>query len=306
MKRLLAGLLLVCFVATPACVLPNASSVEKRLTIGLALGSGGAGGLAHIGMLQVFDELNIKPDRIVGTSIGAVIGGLYAAGLDAAVIRDIFEQFGGSELDVLTKLMEPTSALDLGDLVDLDISNGALFDSNGFLKFLLKKISARTFKELAIPLEVISTDYWTGKTVVLDSGDLFTAIQASMAVPGLFTPVVQNDRLLIDGGTSNPLPFDQLTGKFDIIIAIDVSGSRDPASRDQVGWSDLLFNTFEIMQQSIIAEKRQQKQPHIYIKPDIRNIRLLHFNRIDEILEQAKPAASELKERLAARLKEAS
>jgi NTE family protein len=265
-------------------------------SIGLALGSGGAGGLAHIAMLQVFDDLGIKPKRIAGTSIGAIIGALYASGLSAIEIRDIFDDFAGSSLDVLSELMGDDIDLEIRDLLNIDISRGGLLDPSGFLRFLGSKTNVTTFAELEIPLSVVATDYWTGETVVLESGDLFDAIRASMAVPGLFPPVGHEDRLLIDGGTSNPLPWDQLTTCCDLTVAIDVSGSRTRSKDGQAALLDLLFNTFEIMQQSVIAERIRHSRPDIYIKPDIRGIRLLHFNRIETILEQAEPAARELRE----------
>ncbi|MAT64944.1 MAG: Patatin [Gammaproteobacteria bacterium] len=267
-------------------------------SIGLALGSGGAGGLAHIAMLQVFDDLSIRPDRIAGTSIGAVIGALYAAGLSAQQIRGIFAEFGGSSLDALSRLAEPDAGLTFSDLVEIDIDNGGLIDSGGFLDFLAGKIEARTFAELEIPLEIVATDYWSGKMVVLKQGDLFEAIAASMAVPGLFAPVPRDEQLLIDGGTSNPLPFDLLEGRHALIVAIDVSGSRQGGGQDQVEWNRLVFSTFEIMQQSIIAARMRARKPDIYIKPDTSGVRLLHFNRIDRILEQAGPAARTLKQQL--------
>nr|WP_218915047.1 patatin-like phospholipase family protein [Desulfurivibrio alkaliphilus] len=265
--------------------------------IGLALGSGGAGGLAHIAMLRVFDDLGVKPAGIAGTSIGAVIGALYAAGLSAAEIEEIFTEFGGSSLDVLSRLITPNAELTLTALLKIGNDGGA-FDPGGFLEFLADKVEARRFEDLAIPLKVVATDYWTGKTVVLDQGDLFSAVQASMAVPGLFSPVQHDQQLLIDGGTSNPLPFDLLLKSHDLVVAIDVSRSRTRPEDQQVDSLDLLLGSFTMMQQSIIAARMEATQPDIYIKPEIHDIRMLHFNRIEEVLEQAKPAASELKSRL--------
>ena len=234
--------------------------------IGLALGSGGAGGLAHIAMLRVFDDLEIAPDRIAGTSIGAVIGALYAAGLSADQIHAIFDDFGGSSLDALSTLMTPSAE--------------------------------RTFEELSIPLEIVATDYWTGEPVVLSEGDLFMAIRASMAVPGLFSPVKHGEHLLVDGGMSNPLPYDLLTDRHDLVVAIDVSGTRVPDGGSERGMTDLLFSTFEIMQQSIIAARMQSARPDIYLRPDTNDVRLLQFNRIETILEHAGPAAADLRRRL--------
>ncbi|MFO7576533.1 MAG: patatin-like phospholipase family protein [Pelovirga sp.] len=299
MKRTLTGgLLMLILLMASAVAAADDESGKPSPAIGLALGSGGAGGLAHIAMLQVFDDLRIKPAQITGTSIGAVIGGLYAAGLSAAELRAVFEEFGGSSLDLLSQLVLSDNGLNLGDVLQLDIDNGGLIDSGGFLEFLAGKIEARSFAELKIPLAVVATDYWTGETVVLKDGDLLSAIEASMAVPGLFSPVQKDRQILIDGGTTNPLPFDLLDDGHDLVVAIDATGSRAPGEESQVSWSDALFNTFEIMQQSLIAERMRSGEPDIYIKPDTGDVRLLHFNQIDSILEGAAPAAEELKSRL--------
>ena len=271
---------------------------DSPRSLGLALGSGGAGGLAHIAMLQVFDDLEMRPDHIAGTSIGALIGALYASGLSAEEIRDIFDDFGGSNLDLLSGLMRLSSDFTLRDLFRLDFGEGGFIDSGGLLEFLASNVEARTFDDVAIPLDVVATDYWTGDTVVLNEGNLFEAIEASMAVPGLFSPVRHGDQLLIDGGTSNPLPFDLLEGQYDLVVAIDVSGARRPDETGKAGLTDLLFNTFEIMQQSLIASRMRISEPDIYIKPDTSNFRLLHFHRLEEILKQAEPAAEELRQAL--------
>jgi len=282
-----------------ALLLPMPLAADERPprpTIGLALGSGGANGLAHIAMLRVFDELGIVPDRITGTSIGAVIGGLYAAGLPADEIQDIFDDVAGSPLDALSGLAG--SDLDLADLLQIGLSDGGLLDSGGFLRFLAGHTEVRRFAELRIPLAVVATDYWTGESVVIDEGRLFPAIEASMAVPGLFSPVARGEQLLIDGGTSNPLPFDLLQGEVDLVIAVDVTGSRQPDDDEPPGVTDMLFNTFKIMQQSLTAKAVRHAPPHVYLRPEARGVRLLHFNRIHEILAQAEPAADELRDQL--------
>lgn len=295
---LMKGVLMMSMLLSTMGLMADEGQKDRPPSIGLALGSGGAAGLAHIAMLQVFDDLDVKPARIAGTSIGAVIGGLYAAGLSAEEIQDIFDEFGGSNLDMLSHLVLSDSDLKLADLLKLDIKNGGLIDSGGFLEFISDKIDARTFDDLDIPLEVVATDYWTGETVVLNEGDLFQAIEASMAVPGLFSPVQRGEQLLVDGGTTNPLPFDLLNGEHDLVVAIDVTGSRSSGEKKQLNWTEALFNTFEIMQQSLIASRIRSQKPDIYIKPDVGDIRLLHFNRIATTLERSAPAAQELKQQL--------
>lgn len=271
-----------------------------RPTIGLALGSGGANGLAHIAILQVFDELGIVPDRITGTSIGAVIGGLYAAGLSAQQIRDIFAAVAGSPMEAFSGLAK--SDVKLARLLRFWRRGAGLLDSSGFMHVLAAHIKPRTFAELRIPLTVVATDYWTADTVAINEGNLFRAIEASMAVPGLFMPVRHGEHLLIDGGTSNPLPFDLLQGQVDLVIAVDVSGNHQPNNGQELGMSDMLFNSFKIMQQSITRQALRYQPPDILIKPEAPGVRLAHFHRINEILEQAAPAAATLRELLIGQL----
>ncbi|MDW7747618.1 patatin-like phospholipase family protein [Halomonas sp.] len=296
MPRLAFALFTAALLAAASGASASADTPSPRPTIGLALGSGGANGLAHIAILQVFDDLGIVPDRIVGTSIGAVIGGLYAAGLPAEAIRDIFDDVAGSPLDALSGLAE--SEVELSSLVPFGRDDAGLLDSAGFLRFLAGHTEVRTFDELRIPLEVVATDYWTGESVTLDAGLLFPAIEASMAVPGLFLPVHRGEQLLIDGGTTKPLPFDLLHGEVDLVIAVDVSGSRRQEDGEELGLTDMLFNSFKIMQQAIIRQALHHRPPDLYLRPETRGVRLLHFNRIDEILRQTEPAAEELRDML--------
>jgi NTE family protein len=268
-------------------------------SIGLVLGSGGAGGLAHIAMLEVFEELDITPDALAGTSIGAIVGTLYAAGLDSAEIAEIFREFGGSALDPLSGLVGNNGGPGWRDLLEIDLENGGFIDADGFLDFIGEQFEARTFAELDLPMKIVATNYWDGEEHVFDDGDLMTAIKASMAVPGLFIPVRLDDKLLVDGGASNPLPVDLLTDH-DVIIAIDVTGTREPDGEESPGITDLLFKTFEIMQQSIIRAKIALQPPDIYIKPALSGVRLLHFDRVDKVLEQTETSASELRDQLIA------
>ena len=120
-----------------------------------------------------------------------------------------------------------------------------------------------------------------------------------MAVPGLFEPVRHDDgQPLIDGGASNPLPYDLLQGEYDYVIAVGVSGNGSPNATEEIGMTDLLFKSFSIMQGSIIRHMTRLDPPDLYLVPDTGGIRLLHFNRIDEILEKAEPAAGELRAQL--------
>lgn len=286
---------LVLLLAMVILLQPPVPASAAPPEIRLALGSGGAGGLAHIAMLRVFDEMDVRPARISGTSIGAVIGALYAAGLSADEIEGIFREFAGSEIDALTGILR--SEMQLHDVLAVDLDGGGLIDPSTFLDFLAGHVEATRFEDLHIPLTVVATDFWSGEPVIIDAGDLFAAVHASMAVPGLFDPVIRDDMLLVDGGTSKPLPYDLLLSETDRVVAIDVSGNRRPHD-DHIGITDLLFKTFELMQQSLIREMRLRHEPDLYIKVDTSGVRLLELNRLDTILEQARPAAEHLRQQL--------
>jgi len=290
-RRIAAGLVLLSsMVSADQCEPPR---------IGLALGSGGAGGLAHIAMLEVFEASGLKPARVAGTSIGGIIGALHAAGLESSEIRELFNEFGDSALNPFSGFLTDNGAPGLQALVEIDLANGSFIDSSGFIEFIAGKFDARSFAELETPLAIVATDYWSGEAHVFREGDLLVAIQASMAVPGVFAPVSFENKLLIDGGASNPLPLD-LLDDVDIVVAIDVSGTRREARDGKPNITDLLFSTFEIMQQSIVREKAEHRAPDIYIKPELPGIRLLHFDRVDRVLELAGDGAEQLRSELAA------
>ncbi len=262
--------------------------------IGLALGSGGAGGLAHIAMLAEFEALDLRPAALAGTSIGAIVATLHAGGLDSSEIRELFEDFGDSAMN---PFQGDQGLPGWRDLIDLQLGNGGVLDPDGFLDLVDERMTARRFSDIDRPLLIVATDYWSGEAHVFDSGELRTALRASMAVPGLFAPVSLDDKLLIDGGASNPLPFDVL-GEVDRVVAIDVTGTRSRQPDDPPGITDLLFKTFEIMQQSIVRARVEADPPDLLIRPALEEVRLLHFDRVDTVIEQAGSAAAELRQAL--------
>ncbi|WP_211239064.1 patatin-like phospholipase family protein [Desulfonatronum lacustre] len=305
-RRFLGGAVTVA-ASLPFSAMAGGRSGEtpwSGLTVGLALGSGGANGLAHIPMLEVFDDLGVVPKMIAGTSIGAVIGALYASGLSGEDLRRLALDFASEDRHIMSTLIRGSAGLSLLDLIRPDLDNGGLLDSQGFLDFLREKVRVSTFEELAIPLMVVAADYWKREQVVLGQGPLIPAIKASMAVPGLFAPVELDGRLLVDGGTVNPLPFDLLHDRCDLVVAVDVSGGAagptepaEPAepAEDKPDALDSLFNTFEIMQRAITAEKLKNRAPHIFVRPETSGVRLLHFHKAEQIFTQSEPAAEALR-----------
>ncbi len=263
--------------------------------IGLALGGGGAKGLAHIVMLEALDELGIRPHRIAGTSIGAIIGALYAAGHSGTQIRALIEQFlFTSGADTKEPKVQLPYSLRWLDFLDPTFASGGLLDSSDFISFIGETLQTQRFSDLKIPLQVMSADLWSGESVVLKSGPLLPALQASMALPGLFPPVELNGRELVDGGVADPLPYELLLDSCDIVVAIDVSGDPDPNNHSAMSFMGVLIHSFHTMTQNILLEKLKQHQPQIYIKPDIHDVRVLEFYKANQIFTQAQPAKAQL------------
>ena len=270
--------------------------------IGIALGAGGAKGVAHIPMLEALDELGITPHRIAGCSIGAVMGALYASGLSAQEIKDKIARLAITRSDTVRGVFSDRKINKWLGMIDPDFRRSGLIKSESIMAELCEDRSCETFEELAIPLTVVATDFWERRTVVLDSGPLKPAIQASMALPGLFTPVELDGRVLIDGGTVNPVPYDVLTNSCDVVIAIDIN-SGSAAERGSVpGYFDTVFGSVQIMQQAIVEQELRARPPDIYIKPQLSDFRTLHYHKVDEIYRQADAAKLELKHRLTERL----
>ncbi len=183
--------------------------------IGIALGGGGAKGLAHISMLEVLDELGVRPHRISGTSIGAIIGALYASGLPARGIREGIGDLTATPR-TLKELFEAKKLPSWIEIIDIDVARGSLLQIDRFLEKLQTVIGVSQFEDLSIPLRVVAADFWARKEVVFTAGPLIPAVAASFALPGIFKPVVMDGRVLVDGGSVNPLPYDLLLDECDI------------------------------------------------------------------------------------------
>lgn len=270
--------------------------------IGLALGAGGANGLAHIAMLEVLDKMKLRPHRIAGSSIGAVIGAMFASGMSGANIRELVDQsFIAGDTGFIRKLVSD-QAMHWLELVELEVGNGGLLDSQRILSHFYDSISADAFADLKVRLDIVAADLWGMEQVVLNDGTLLPAVTASMAIPGIFEPVEIDGRILIDGGAVNPVPWDLLFDDCDIVIGIDVSGMRSRPESNENGYFEILFNSIKVMQKAIVAEKMRHRAPDIYIAPQITDIRALEFYNAAAVFEQAAPAKKQLEEELSALL----
>lgn len=292
-RHFLLGILAATTLAGLSC-----TQTGRQPRIGLALGGGGAKGLAHIVMLEVLDELGIQPWRIAGTSIGAIVGALYAGGRSGREIRAIVHELVGRDGETLAGFFGRANALRWLDFIDPALGSGGLLSSDDFMEFLHEVLGLDRFEQLRFPLRVVAADLWSGDTVVLDEGPLYPALQASMAVPGIFPPVRLNGRLLVDGGVVNPLPFDLLMDDCDLVVAIDVAGNRSHEDGENPSFFNVLFHSFHNMERAILREKLQRERPHIYIRPDINDVRLLEFYKAGQVFSEAQPARAQLKRQL--------
>lgn len=282
----------------PAVQSVPALPARSHPSIALALGGGGARGLAHTLMLEAFDELGIRPKVIAGTSIGAIYGAAYASGLTAREIRAQTEEALTGRLDLLRDLVS-SRAQGLSRIWNLFSASNALLDPDALLDIVLPSRVAQDFSQLPIPLKIVASDFYGLEPVVFTEGLLRRAVAASMALPVIFEPVMIEGRAMIDGGLTNPLPFDLLFGEADIVVAIDVSGTPIPSGkRPHPTAIEALFASSFLFERSIIREKLRSRQPDIYIEAGTSSFQVLDFFKVREILKAAEPAKARLKTQL--------
>lgn len=251
------------------------------MKIGLALGSGGAKGFAHIPYLKAIDEMGLKISCIAGTSMGAVIGAFYAGGMSGEDMQKLTEQLGIRET---LKLTAPNS-----------LKQG-LNDGKNVEKFLQENLPVLLFEDLKIPLKISATDYWMKKEYVFDQGELVPAVRASISLPGVFHPYLYNDRLFLDGGIVNPVPFDLLSDA-DFIITIDVL-NENFSNKKVPGPIDALFGSYHIMKEHIMRYKDYKHKTNLLCKPDITKYSALSFHRSKEIMSLVEKDVDEFKEKV--------
>lgn len=285
---------------------PSRSATSERIaggpTVAVALGGGGARGLAHIVVLEVLDELGITPCAIVGTSMGAIVGAAYAAGLGGTQLRRHTLDHLRDRAQAMALLLQAR----VGRLTDIFSRLGAnpvLIDGEKLLDLFWPEAVPDRFEDLRIPFAAVATDYGSRTEAVFEKGPLVTGVGASMAIPGLIRPVQAEGRTFVDGGVVNPLPFDWLAGKADIIIAVDVSGG--PAHDGKAEASQLptpfeaMLGAAQIMQGAIVAEKLKARRPDILVRPAVGPFRALDFFRSRQILTAAEGCRDSLRRDIA-------
>ncbi len=253
--------------------------------IGLALGGGGARGLCHIAFLRALDEMGVRPSIISGTSIGAIIAALYAAGMTAERIEALTYSIGFKQI---------TQMLDFSMF-----SSSGIVKGRGVEEFLSEYLPLHTFEELIIKLRIVATDFWRREEVVFNTGKLIPAIRASISIPGLLEPVNINNRILVDGGVVNPVPISSIYNDCELLIAIDVSGNNTlPGQKSIPSIFDNVMTTFQIMESAITDYEMQIYTPDIYVKPDLSNIQLLDFYKSRHIIKSVDKDVVNFKEAL--------
>ena len=278
-----------------------------RPTVALALGGGGARGLAHIHAIEVLDELGIRPVAIAGSSIGAIMGAALAAGITGAEMRRHALLAFADRAELAARLWRLRPAT-LGGLS----REGALRKAfqQGFRpgQIMVDRVMAaflpplpHDFDDLAIPLTVTATDFYGAREMHITRGDLHSALAASAAIPGVFRPITRDGSVLVDGGIYNPCPFDLLHGQADIVIAIDVVGRPEGDAAVEPRTLDCLIGANQLMMRSVIAGKLATCPPDVLIRPCLGGFRALDFHRAREILDATASVRDELRSALAER-----
>ncbi len=276
----------------------NLKSKVDSKSIGIAFGAGGARGIAHLLMIEALDELGVKPTIISGSSIGAVVGAFYAAGFTAKEMKEILDQLINPKSDSVFDFLFKSDIVKMFTMFDPQFIRSGFIKGEKFQNYMKSHLQVSRFEELKIPLKIVATDYWKKEAVVFEKGDLIQPIKASYSLPGLFTPVKIKNRILIDGGAVNPLPFDLIMDKCDITIAIDVTAFKAQNESEIPPTFDSVFTTYQTMQNSIIKERLKFLRPDIYIRPEIFDVRVFDFVKADLIFKQAQTAKEELKRQL--------
>ena len=272
-----------------------------RKSFALALGGGGARGLAHIAVLEALDEVGRRPAAIAGTSVGALIGAAYAAGMSGKEIRRFVIRLAHDRAEVFRRLIA-TRAGTFANLVSLGFGSATLVDAEKFCEQFLPEKVPHDFGELEIPLIIIATDLYRREQAVFSSGALKPALAASIALPAVMRPVVLADRILIDGGATNPLPFEELRGRADVVVAVDISGAPTDQRRDIPNPLECMLATVLVMANAITSEKVKRGAPDLIVRPNVGAFRALDFLQASAILRASEPVKAELKEKLAALL----
>ncbi len=261
--------------------------------VAIAFGGGGARGLAHIHVIETLDELGIRPVAISGSSIGAIMGAGMAAGMTGEAIREHALMTVGNKTAVVSRLwgLRPQTVRDA-------VANGVRigqFNLERILKAFLPADLPDRFEDLPIPMTVTATDYYGQQEVLVSEGQLFPALAASSAIPAVFMPVRLHGRVMIDGGISNPVPYECLMDRADIVIGIDVVGAPEGDGTHIPNRMESIFGSGQLMMQTAITLKLRIQPPHIFLRPAVGRTGVMDFLKAREVLAMSQGVKDELK-----------
>ena len=276
----------------------------SKLTIGLALGGGGARGAAHIGVLKVLHNNNIIPDVIGGTSAGALIGAMYAATQNPEWIDKRFKEFLRSDVyaelgvERLQSDQNPESVI--GQVTKfvqdrlvfaMALTRTSIVKKGRLTKAFDYLIPVKTFEELKIPLNVYATDLQTGETICYSSGDLIDAVTQSGSIPGFVEPSEQKEKLIVDAGVSAPLPVRELKDEANFVIGVDISRGAPAKPMKKVNIIEIITRAERITSQ--YYTDMLSNESDFLIRPNVLGLHWSAFNKYDILVENGINAAKE-------------
>jgi NTE family protein len=270
--------------------------------IGLALGGGSARGLAHIPILEAFDELGIRPSVIAGCSMGALVGAAYASGIPARELRLHTKRLLANKL-VAMKYVFGAKKSRLSDLLSLKGLSSVHIHGEKLVSLAFPDGVAKRVEETLIPFKIIATDFERLEERVITEGPMIQAVAASIAVPGVITAPKIDGRIHVDGGVTNPVPFDHVRAGCDLVVAIDVTGRPRSTGRIHPTNRELALGSMFIMFHQIARLRRSSSPPDIYVEPPIDQFKGSHFFRSQELFDAAEPAKEWLKRSLETRIR---
>lgn len=273
--------------------------------IGLALGGGSARGLAHITMLQAFDELGVKPSIITGCSMGALVGAAYASGISANEIAEHTCRVLDNRIDAARHIFTTTKGK-LFDLVNIKRLGAVHVDGQQLAGLVMPEGVVERIEETIIPFKAVATDFFAQEQTVFTSGPVADVVAASIAIPGVISAPEINGRLYVDGGMTNPVPFDLIGDDADFVVAVDVTGRPVQSPKKHPSNFELATGAMLTMFRQIALARRQISPPDLYIEPNPVQYSAVDFFKVREILAAAKPAKERLKRALEDELNAAS
>lgn len=263
---------------------------RKKKKLGLALGSGGARGFAHIGVLMALRELGIKPDIVAGVSSGAIMGAFYAT----KTLDGCYSWAQGLDRKAAFKLMDFHL-----------IPKGGFVKGERFVNFLESRMGAVKIEDLEKKFVAVATDLVTGEEVWIQDGSLAKAVRASMAFPGLLPSLYHQDRWLVDGGLVNPVPITPCRELgADHVIAVNLNenlvGRRlKDVTKDEVpGVIDVVMSSINIMQDYVTCTRIAEDTPDVCIAPKIDHVGLLDFQHVHDVIDAGQKSVEAVKNEL--------